>query len=179
MQQMAKNESRVNKKKSMLSKDKQIKSSDNTVEGLALSRLDKRGVDTTKMIETLHTEAARGRKRSRSDASDDMDVEDEFSSKRGKGTDGGFVSRRKEKRDLSANGKRNRPIDIAKQSRATAVAESVAPRQAKQVKKEKRVLERHLFKFSKRGEADHEHYPKLVKHLNSGKSGLGTSTIGR
>ena len=32
---------------------------------------------------------------------------------------------------------------------------------------------------AKRGEADREHYPKLVKHLNSGKRSLGTSTIGR
>lgn len=180
MQQMAKNESRINKKKSMLSKDKQIKSSDNTVEGLAVSRLDKRGVDTAKMIETLQSEASRGRKRARSeDDADDMEVDEEFTNKRGRGTEGGFVSRRKEKRELSANGKRMRPVDVAKQSRATAVAESIAPRQAKQVKKEKRVLERHLFRHSKRGEADHEHYPKLVKHLNSGKSGLGTSTIGR
>lgn len=177
---MAKNESRINKKKSMLSKDKQIKSSDNTVEGLAVSRLDKRGVDTAKMIETLQSEASRGRKRARSeDDADDMEVDEEFTNKRGRGTEGGFVSRRKEKRELSANGKRMRPVDVAKQSRATAVAESIAPRQAKQVKKEKRVLERHLFRHSKRGEADHEHYPKLVKHLNSGKSGLGTSTIGR
>merc|ERR1712167_259890 len=89
MQQMAKNESRVNKKKSMLDKGKQIKSSDNTVSGLAMDRLDKRGVDTTKMIASLETVG--GRKRSRSeDDTDDMEVEDEFSSKRGRGGDGGF-----------------------------------------------------------------------------------------
>ena len=58
-------------------------------------------------------------------------------------------------------------------------AGSVAPRQKKQVEKSKKVLERHLFKYAKAGEADREHYPKLVKHLNSGKRSLGTSTIGR
>jgi len=56
---------------------------------------------------------------------------------------------------------------------------SVAPRQAKQVAKNKKPLERHLFKYARGGEADREHYPKLVKHLNSGKRSLGTSTIGR
>jgi hypothetical protein len=55
----------------------------------------------------------------------------------------------------------------------------VAPHQMRQVTKNKKTLERHLFKFSKGGEADRRHYPKLVKHLNSGKSSLGTSTIGR
>lgn len=56
---------------------------------------------------------------------------------------------------------------------------SVAPHQHRQVVKNKRVIERHLFKHAKGGEADREHYPKLVKHLNSGKRSLGTSTIGR
>jgi nucleolar GTP-binding protein len=56
---------------------------------------------------------------------------------------------------------------------------SIAPTQFKQVSKNKRTLERHLFKHAKKGEADREHYPKLVKHLNSGKRSLGTSTIGR
>ena len=49
----------------------------------------------------------------------------------------------------------------------------------KQVEKSKKTLERHLIKYAKGGEADRKHFPKLVKHLNSGKRSLGTSTIGR
>jgi nucleolar GTP-binding protein len=56
---------------------------------------------------------------------------------------------------------------------------SVAPHQEKQVAKSKKTLDRHIFRYAKSGEADREHYPKLVKHLNSGKRSLGTSTIGR
>lgn len=56
---------------------------------------------------------------------------------------------------------------------------SVAPRQQKQLVKAQKSVERHLTRFARAGEADREHYPKLVKHLNSGKRSLGTSTIGR
>jgi nucleolar GTP-binding protein len=56
---------------------------------------------------------------------------------------------------------------------------SVAPHQRKQVVKKQREVERHLFKNAKSGESDREYYPKMVKHLNSGKRSLGTSTIGR
>jgi len=56
---------------------------------------------------------------------------------------------------------------------------SVAPRQIGDIKKNVKTLERHLFRYAKGGESDREHYPKLVKHLNSGKRSLGTSTIGR
>lgn len=56
---------------------------------------------------------------------------------------------------------------------------SVAPSQLKQVAKSKRTLDRALVKYARGGEADRKHYPKLVKHLNSGKRSLGTSTIGR
>jgi nucleolar GTP-binding protein len=56
---------------------------------------------------------------------------------------------------------------------------SVAPRQERQLVKSKRSMERKISHYASRGEADREHYPKLVKHMNSGKSSLGTSTIGR
>lgn len=56
---------------------------------------------------------------------------------------------------------------------------SVAPAQMSQVDKSKRSMERGIIKFARAGEADRRHYPKLVKHLNSGKRSLGTSTIGR
>lgn len=56
---------------------------------------------------------------------------------------------------------------------------SVAPHQEKQVAKSKKTMDRKIFRYARSGEADREHYPKLVKHLNSGKRSLGTSTIGR
>lgn len=56
---------------------------------------------------------------------------------------------------------------------------SVAPHQQKQVAKDKRKLDRHIFRNAKAGESDRRTFPKLVKHLNSGKRSLGTSTIGR
>jgi hypothetical protein len=40
-------------------------------------------------------------------------------------------------------------------------------------------MERKIVREARCGEADRRHYPKLVKHLNSGKRSLGTSTIGR
>ena len=56
---------------------------------------------------------------------------------------------------------------------------SVAPRQLKQLAKSKKSMEIGILSYARGGEADRRHYPKLVKHLNSGKSSLGTSTIGR
>ena len=56
---------------------------------------------------------------------------------------------------------------------------SVAPSQMKQVDKSRKSMERGIVKYARGGEADRRHYPKLVKHLNSGKRSLGTSTIGR
>jgi len=56
---------------------------------------------------------------------------------------------------------------------------SVAPKQQKEVAKGVRSLERRIKHYARGGEADRKHYTKLVKHLNSGKSSLGTSTIGR
>lgn len=115
----------------------------------------------------------RGRKRERSvDKEEMMDVDTS--------ADGGARSTSAKKlrapsntRDASTN--KSRARSATKGPRES----SVAPHQQKQVSKNKRVLERHMFKFAKRGEADREHYPKLVKHLNSGKMSLGTSTIGR
>ena len=95
--------------------------------------------------------------------------------------------------DAEGEGERGQSRKVRTRSNTTAAAErnrsqsatrgtkvgSVAPHQQKAVAKSKKTLERHLFKYAKRGEADREHYPKLVKHLNSGKRSLGTSTIGR
>jgi len=56
---------------------------------------------------------------------------------------------------------------------------SVAPSQLRQLEKSKKSVEIEFARWSRGGEADRRHYPKLVKHLNSGKRSLGTSTIGR
>jgi nucleolar GTP-binding protein len=79
---------------------------------------------------------------------------------------------------------RGRSKSTSKRSRSQSATRgpssmSVAPHQVKQVAKEKRTLDRALVKYARGGEADRIHYPKLVKHLNSGKKSLGTSTIGR
>lgn len=79
------------------------------------------------------------------------------------------------KRGASASVARQRSHSATRGPKET----SVAPHQQKQVAKSKRTLDRKIFRYATSGEADREHYPKLVKHLNSGKRSLGTSTIGR
>ena len=118
-------------------------------------------------------EHSRGRKRERS-------IE-------GKAAGGGGSMEEEENGDGEGGKSRSKSRDAFKRARSPrsqsatrgSTVGSVAPRQLKQVEKSKKVLERHLKKFAKGGEADREHYPKLVKHLNSGKRSLGTSTIGR
>lgn len=102
-------------------------------------------------------ERTRGRKRERSE---DMDVEE--------------GSKTSTKRSVSASHK-------ARSHSATRgpKAGSFQAHQEKDVKKSKRSLDRAIFRDARAGEADRENYPKLVKHLNSGKRSLGTSTIGR
>ena len=62
-------------------------------------------------------------------------------------------------------------------------ASSVAPGQKLDVFKAKKKQERANYRFAAGGDADRKHTgrdaAKLVKHLNSGKRSLGTSTIGR
>jgi nucleolar GTP-binding protein len=49
----------------------------------------------------------------------------------------------------------------------------------KQARKGIKSMERKVFRDARASESDRRHYPKLVKHMNSGKRSLGTSTIGR
>eukprot|EP00595_Chromulina_sp_UTEXLB2642_P003203 CAMPEP_0196767902 /NCGR_PEP_ID=MMETSP1095-20130614/42098_1 /TAXON_ID=96789 ORGANISM="Chromulina nebulosa, Strain UTEXLB2642" /NCGR_SAMPLE_ID=MMETSP1095 /ASSEMBLY_ACC=CAM_ASM_000446 /LENGTH=358 /DNA_ID=CAMNT_0042136715 /DNA_START=796 /DNA_END=1872 /DNA_ORIENTATION=- len=118
-------------------------------------QLESFGLESDGVIE--HT---RGRKRTRSlskERDDDMD------------TDGNEKSKHQRSRS-----------HVRSQSATRGPTNtSVPPNQVNQVKKSVKSLERKIFKYARRGEADHEHYPKLVKHLNSGKRSLGTSTIGR
>lgn len=71
--------------------------------------------------------------------------------------------------------KRTRSTSATSGPRST----SVAAFQERDIVKSKRKLDRKIFRNALSGEADRTHYPKLVKHLNSGKRSLGTSTIGR
>lgn len=136
------------------------------------------------------------------DGVDDMDVlkEAEGARKRGRQPQQRGRKRSRDSDSASVNGGRDDAMDVtelgsrgrsqsvvreaAKRRRGASTTRgsteaSVAPSQRKQVGKSKRTLERHLVRHARAGEADRRHYPKLIKHLNSGKSSLGTSTIGR
>lgn len=79
-----------------------------------------------------------------------------------------------------SNSKASKAVRVRSQSATRGpTANSVAPTQRRQVEKGIKSKERRLNRYAKRSEADREHYPKLVKHMNSGKRSLGTSTIGR
>jgi nucleolar GTP-binding protein len=109
-------------------------------------------------------ERARGRKRDRSLGRHEMEVED-----------GQDVGSKKRSASQAVKAARNRSHSATRGPKAT----SVAPYQEKQVAKSKKTMDREIFRYARSGESDREHYPKLVKHLNSGKRSLGTSTIGR
>ena len=72
-----------------------------------------------------------------------------------------------------------------KQNRATSQSATRGPKTElkldakKQVRKGIKSMERKVFREARASESDRRHYPKLVKHMNSGKRSLGTSTIGR
>ena len=75
---------------------------------------------------------------------------------------------------------RDRSVSVQSRSRTRGPrSNSAAPQQLKQIKKLGKTEERKMIKYARAGTSDREHYPKLVKHLNSGKRSLGTSTIGR
>ena len=131
--------------------------------------------DMRNQLETVGLESegviehSRGRKRERSIVSET----------RGKSMDvsetGDGDTKHSRSRSKSALAKRVRSQSATKGTREG----SVAPHQMKQVEKSQRTLERKVFKFAKAGESDRLTFPKLIKHLNSGKRSLGTSTIGR
>lgn len=84
----------------------------------------------------------------------------------------------------TASAVRGRSQSVSKHRRSQSATKgstevSVPPSKIKQVAKFKRTIDRTLVKYARGGEADRMHFPKLVKHLNSGKRSLGTSTIGR
>lgn len=132
------------------------------------AHFDQYGIESDALLESI-----RGRKRVRSlsakrDEKDAhaMDVEGgEEDTGKGRSRDRSVVAKQMRHRSQSA-------------TRGTT-ATSIAPEQKKQVHKKLKTLQRKIVKYARSGEADHRTYPKLIKHLNSGKSSLGTSTIGR
>ena len=166
-------------------------------EGEVRKRLEESGYDETHVENILeHTKSERGRKRDRSssrvstknngdddDEEDAMDVDNSTSNSKKKKERGRSSTSRGRSASVMAERGRSKSANatrVRSQSATRGSKEgSVAPHQNKQVSKDKKTLERHLFRHAKRGEADREHYPKLVKHMNSGKRSLGTSTIGR
>ena len=132
-------------------------------------QLDEVGLPSEGVIE--HT---RGRKRHRtqspSNRTQDMDVDNDDDEE-----DGNKRTARSRSRSASAVKRSSRSQSATR----GPTLNSVAPRQQKQVQKGVKWLERKIWKEARAGEADRRHFPKLVKHLNSGKSSLGTSTIGR
>jgi len=132
-------------------------------------QLEEVGLPSDGVIE--HT---RGRKRHRTQSpasrGQDMDVDESDNEQ-----EANKRTAKSRTRSISAVGRSNRSQSATRGSTLT----SVAPRQQKQVQKGVKWLERKIWKEARAGEADRRHFPKLVKHLNSGKSSLGTSTIGR
>jgi len=134
--------------------------------------------DMRKQLETVGLESdgvmehLRGRKRTRSLSANKGDSTMEVE-------DGGSTSGSgKDRSQSKARSQSKRPSRSQSATRGPT-STSVAPRQKKQVQRGIKSLETKIKHYARAGEADRRHYPKLVKHLNSGKSSLGTSTIGR
>ena len=126
--------------------------------------LESHGLESEGVMESM-----RGRKRNRS-----------LSATR-KGGDGGEMEDGAEEAPRSrSKSARDRSVSVQSRSKTRGpTSTSVAPHQVKQVIKQGKKEERKMVKYARAGSSDREHFPKLVKHLNSGKRSLGTSTIGR
>lgn len=135
-------------------------------------QLEKSGFEGTTVAENMRgRKRTRAQSRKRDEGTDGMEVEEDESGERGVSK----ARKRSVSRTREASTMRVRPKAATKGPKA-ALSED----QRKQVLKKERSLERHVFRHAKRGEADRMHWPKLVKHMNSGKSqGVKTSTIGR
>lgn len=155
-QQLAKLESQTKKNK-VLTKEILTRGLD---ESEVREQLENAGLPAEGVLEHM-----RGRKRSRSLQPDDNDMDID-----------GEPTRSSSKIRQPSRKSHSRSQSATRGPTATSV-----PRDGeKQVKKSMRTLTRHIFRHAKSGEADREHYPKLVKHLNSGKRpGFQTKTIGR
>lgn len=153
-------------------------------EGEIREQLESVGLESDGLLESI-----RGRKRTRNlsrSGGEDAEAEAGGMEVEGEGEARGRSSSRGRSTSLTRaesqerSRARSKSVRIRSQSATRGPTEgSVAPSQKKQVEKSKRTMERKLTMHARGGEADRRHYPKLVKHLNSGKSSLGTSTIGR
>lgn len=148
-----------------------------TLKAAKRAQLEEIGLETANTkLEGLLENHPRGRKRNRQteeskeEASDAMDAEE---------TSEGAESRvRSTSRGRSTSADRNKKQRAASATRGPKEG-SVPAHKEIDVAKSKKVMDRAIFRHARGGEADRRHYPKLVKHLNSGKRSLGTSTIGR
>jgi len=148
---------------------------DEVREGLENVGLPSEGVLRSTQLEE------RGRKRARSEGGGggmEVEGEDQGSSSRPRTSKSASRGRSKTGRSASDHQEATKRTRTHSATRGPKEG-SVAPHQQKEVQKKKRVLERHLIKYAKQGEGDRTHYEKMAKHMNSGKSSLGTSTIGR
>lgn len=141
----------------------------------AREELESHGLDADGVMEST-----RGRKRTRSTS-----VKPSRSASRGS-SDGMDVDESEGRtRSSSAfrrgsNSKSSKAVRERSQSAVRGPkSEVVNPSQIRKIEKINKTKDRYLFKTARASESDREHYPKLVKHLNSGKRSLGTSTIGR
>jgi nucleolar GTP-binding protein len=164
-QSLAKLESHL-KKKDILPKQVQMR---HRTEDEIREQLTNVGYDAEGLIEHV-----RGRKRTRSlsPSNDDSQGQEEL-------MDGTVV---RASRSYSQAKKRTATSTSRTRSQSATrgpTTNSVPVVKQKQVKKSVKSMERKIFRYARSGEADREHYPKLVKHMNSGKRSLGTSTIGR
>lgn len=166
-QTIARKESRVDKP----NVPRKVLSRNSRTEKEIKDQLEEVGLESEGVIE--HT---RGRKRTRSASREPgTDVHARYDAK-----DVEDMSRSKSRGPSRSESVRKKQFRAKSQSATKGTtATSLAPSQQKQVFKKVRSMERKIFREARRGEADREHYPKLVKHLNSGKRSLGTSTIGR
>jgi nucleolar GTP-binding protein len=137
------------------------------------NHLESHGLKSEGVLEHL-----RGRKRTRSLSAEKISSSSRSRAAKGD-VDDADEADEADKKPVLKNG-RARSISVQSRSATRGPRESsVAPHQLKAVSKAQKSTERKIVRYARAGEADRRHYPKLVKHLNSGKSSLGTSTIGR
>ena len=167
-QQLAKNSSRL-KHTNAAVQSREVKLRARTADEVQ-QQLEDKGYDSDAAAGVA--EKTRGRKRSRADSADGSAME----------TVSAVGSTSLSRARSSSRGRSERkggPGRERSMTRSAKAEGSVPASKKKQVIKDNKVLERREFKYAKRGPGDREHYPKLVKHMNSGKRSLGTSTIGR
>lgn len=165
-QQLAKNES---KSKTGSQLPRQFKLRARTAEDVK-AQLEEKGYEETAAAGVV--EKTRGRKRNRGEStSADMEVEG------GEARERSATGARSSSRGRSE--RKGGPGRERSMSRSAKAEGSVPASKRKQVIKDNKVLERMEYHYAKRGPGDREHFPKMVKHMNSGKRSLGTSTIGR